>query len=128
MTQGIHHVAIWVSDLERIRAFYETYFGAKAGERYDSRHRPFASYFLSFPGGGRLELMQSPEVAEHGAHPHLGWAHIAISVGSHDQVDALTSQLRHDGHSILSPPRTTGDGCYESVAADPEGNPVEITV
>lgn len=56
-----------------------------------------------------------------------GLAHISISVGSKEKVDDLTEIVRHDGFSVVGEPRTTGDGYYESVVADPEGNYVEIT-
>lgn len=123
----IEHIAIWTADLDRSRAFYETYFGARAGERYNSRNRPFSSYFLSFVDGARVEIMQAPDVTEAASRPLLGYAHIAISVGSAEGVDALTKRLATDGHRVLSQPRTTGDGYYESTVTDPDGNVVEIT-
>lgn len=123
----IEHVALWTADLERSRAFYQTYFGATAGDRYESARRPFSSYFLRFASGARLELMAAPDVTEGSAKPLLGFAHIAMSVGGTDAVDALTRRLEGDGHRVLSQPRTTGDGYYESTVADPDGNVVEIT-
>ena len=54
-------------------------------------------------------------------------AHFAIAVGNREAVHVLTERLRADGYTILGEPRMTGDGCYESVVADPEGNRVEIT-
>jgi lactoylglutathione lyase len=125
----IEHLALWTVDLERMIAFYTTYFGARAGRRYQSATRPFRSCFLTFADGARLELMATPDVvlgaSEEGAMH--GYAHLALSVGSREAVDALTERLRADGHRVLSGPRTTGDGYYESVVADPDGNPVEIT-
>ncbi len=125
----IEHVAIWTQDIERLRGFYQTYFGARAGAKYVSQSRPFKSYFLSFESGARLEIMQTPSVAD-GANisgPLRGYAHLAISVGSEDEVDRLTSRLADAGCKVLSNPGRTGDGYYESVVADPDGNPIEIT-
>ena len=116
----IEHVAAWVSDLERARDFYERWFGTKAGPRYESARRPFQSHFLSFGEGARLELMAAPREA-----PRL--SHIAVSVGSRGAVDALVERMRTGGVTILSEPRETGDGYYEAVIADSEGNVVEIT-
>ncbi len=126
----IEHVAIWTDDLERLRAFYERYFGASAGERYENRSTGFRSYFLDLGGGARLELMQMPASDEQrSAGPELlGWAHIAFALGSEHAVNELTNLLRSDGYAILNGPRRTGDGYYESVVADPDGNRVELTV
>lgn len=57
-----------------------------------------------------------------------GYAHLAFSVGSEQAVDHLTETLRQDGYEVAGEPRRTGDGYYESVVLDPDGNPVEITV
>ena len=124
----IEHVAIWTRDLERLKAFYETYFGARAGARYASARRPFESYFLRFPAGARLELMRLPDLADaQRGRDTVGLAHIAFATGSREQVDALTARLRDDGYAIADGPRVTGDGYYESVAIDPDGNRIEIT-
>jgi lactoylglutathione lyase len=126
----LEHVAVWTHDLERLRAFYARWFGARAGSLYRSATRPgFASYFLTFPdGGGRLELMSVPELDRPAVAPAVGYAHLAMSVGSREAVDALAARMRADGVPLLSPPRQTGDGYYEAVVADPDGNMVEITV
>ena len=126
----LEHAAVWTRDLERLRAFYERYFGARAGERYASRNNPgFTSYFLRFPGdGARLELMSLPALADAPAPPAAGWAHLALSLGSREAVDAMAARLRADGVRVLSGPRETGDGYYEAVVEDPDGNHLEITV
>ncbi len=126
----IEHVALWTFDIERLRAFYERVFDAQSNARYESRNTEgFASYFLTFPGGGaRLELMQLPVLEPPPRHPACGYAHLAISVGSREKVDTLTEQLRRDGVAIRSAPRETGDGYYEAVVEDPDGNWIEITV
>jgi lactoylglutathione lyase len=124
----IEHIAIWTKQLESLKAFYETYFSAKASQKYSNPHTHFESYFLSFANGARLELMQAPDItSDRPTGKREGYAHLAISVGSREQVDRLTAQLETDGYPITSRPRTTGDGYYESVVLDPDGNPIEIT-
>lgn len=126
----IEHAAIWVNDLESMSEFYTKYFKAEKGPKYHNPNKNFSSYFLKFDHRKtRIELMHNPDYlpkAENGNKYH-GLAHLAFSVGNKQQVDALTQQFRADGYTILGEPRTTGDGYYESVIADPEGNMVEIT-
>lgn len=126
----IEHLAIWVSDLELMRSFYERYFSAIAGEKYHNPKKNFSSYFLSFQEGPRLELMQKPDVLAiaNPSQEHLGISHFAVSVGSKEKVDSLTEKLRTAGYTVAGEPRTTGDGYYESVVLDPEQNRIEITV
>jgi lactoylglutathione lyase len=127
----IDHIAVWVEDLEKMKDFYSFYFGAKPGALYVNEKKKFKSYFLSFEGKARLELMTKPGLMkEDSAHTGMkaGLAHFSISVGNKENVDLLTDKLRQDGYSIIGEPRTTGDGYYESVVLDPEGNPIEITV
>lgn len=124
----IDHVALWTRDLERSRTFYEAYFGGVANGRYTNSAKGFASYFCTFENGSRLELMQMPGIVDGPAAEAIGWAHIAMATGSRDHVDTLTERLRADGYTIASEPRVTGDGYYESVVLDPDGNRVEITV
>lgn len=123
----IEHIALWTADLERSRHFYTTYFAATAGERYHNPAKHFTSYFLRFATGARLELMHRPGLPA-GAAPALGYAHLAFATGSRAAVEALTDRLRAASYAILGEPRLTGDGYYESVVADPDGNTVEITV
>ena len=125
----LDHLAVWTGDLDRLRDFYERYFEARSGARYDSaRQTGFRSYFLSFPGGeGRLELMSLPTLGAPAPQPALGYAHLAIGVGSRDGVDRLTARMAADGVPIVSLPRETGDGYYEAAVKDPDGNLVEIT-
>ena len=125
---AIEHVALWVSDLERERAFFERYFGAMAGDLYVNA-AGFHSYFLSFEGGARLEIMyDGSQVPNTEDRPHDGYGHVAFSVGSSAEDDRLTAELVADGYRCVSGPRTTGDGYYESCVLDGEGNRVEITV
>ena len=124
----IEHVAVWTSDLERLRAFYARYFQAAAGAMYENPGKQFRSYFLSFASGARLEIMQRPALATAAGHPAQGYAHLAISVGSEATVDGLAARLRADGYPVIDGPRRTGDGYYEAVVLDPDGNRIEITV
>lgn len=127
----ISHFALWVSDLEGAKAFYERYFGAQANAKYVNERKQFQSYFLTFAGGPSLELMQRPDITPLNRAPgqeFLGYAHLAMAVGSQAAVDELTARLVADGYQRIDGPRWTGDGYYESVVVDPEGNRIEITV
>jgi lactoylglutathione lyase len=126
----IEHIALWVADLERIKDFYMTYFGVTTGDKYTNPKKQFTSYFLYFGSDQtRLEIMHRQDIEPNQGKRGFveGVAHFAISVGSKQAVDALTERLRTDGYTIESEPRTTGDGYYESVVLDPEGNYVEIS-
>ncbi|MFZ5966213.1 MAG: VOC family protein [Bacillota bacterium] len=126
----IEHVAIWTRDLERLKKFYEEYFGGKAGEKYVNEKKGFESYFISFDTGARLEIMKKASIPENmnsTIDEYLGLIHLAFSVGSKEKVDELTSELRSKGYRVVSGPRTTGDGYYESCVLDPDGNRLEIT-
>jgi len=129
----IDHLALWTFDLERSRLFYEKYFDAKAGDKYSNLKKDFESYFLSFNDGCRLEIMQMPGVIpldpeQLGGKQHTGLIHFAVSVGDKATVDILTEKLRTAGYEIVGEPRMTGDGYYESVVLDPDGNRIEITI
>lgn len=126
----IDHVAIWTRNLERLKAFYEHYFEGTAGPRYANPAKQFVSYFITLESGGRLELMSAPSLHACPQRTHCneaGYAHIAISVGGTDRVDELTASLRSAGYPVVDGPRRTGDGYYESVVLDPDGNRIEIT-
>jgi len=124
----IEHVAVWTRDLDRLKAFYEHYFGARAGAPYHNEQKQLRSYFLSFESGARLELMQRPNIVDAAGPERFGYAHLALSVGSEAAVDALGRRLSADGHPLIDGPRWTGDGYYECVVLDPDGNRIEITV
>ena len=125
----IEHIAMYVSELEKARDFFINYFGAVSNDGYHNVKTGFRSYFLSFEDGARLEIMNKPEIAEKLPElQHLGYIHVAFSVGSREKVNELTGKLKADGYEVLSDPRTTGDGYYESCIVGIEGNQVEITV
>lgn len=127
----IEHIGMWCVDLEKIASFYETYFNAVRSARYENPVKGFSSYFLRFTNGTRLEIMHTSGVCTKENENPLcltGFAHIAFSVGSEESVDVLTSRLEEDGYTIAGRPRRTGDGYYESVVLDPEGNSLEITI
>lgn len=127
----IEHVALWVQDIEKLREFYEKYFNAVSNDKYVNETKGFCSYFLTFESGARLELMQAHSYGDlqlEVSRPYPGFTHLAISVGSREKVDELTQQLAADGYELLSGPRVTGDGYYESCFHDPENNELEITV
>jgi lactoylglutathione lyase len=122
---NIHHIAIWTNDLENLRKFYVYYFDGYANEKYMNPITGFESYFIRFDSGTQLELMRKGEKQMH-VGEFTGLAHFAFTLGSEDAVVSLTERLRGDGYTIAGEPRRTGDGYYESVILDPEGNRVEL--
>lgn len=125
----IEHIAMYVNDLEKVRDFFIKYFQAVSNEGYHNKTTDFRSYFLTFDDGARLEIMNKPGMAdEEKALARTGYIHIAFSLGSKDAVDQLTAQMKADGFEVVSGPRTTGDGYYESCIVGIEGNQIEITV
>ena len=123
----IEHIALYTNDLARARTFYETYFGGVAGALYHNPKTGLQTYFLSFADGARLELMTRPQLGSAAEGMHIGWAHLAFQTESRADVDALTARLKTDEYTVVSGPRVTGDGYYESCVLDPDGNTVEIT-
>ncbi len=125
----IEHIALYVNDLESARRFFVKHFGATSNDGYHNPQTDFRSYFLSFDKGARLEIMNKPEIPDLSKELNrTGYAHIAFSVGSKEKVDALTAELKANGYKVISGPRTTGDGYYESCIIDLEDNQIEITV
>ncbi len=122
----VEHVALWTDDLERLRDFYVEVLGARAGARYANPRTGFASYFLCFEHGPRLELMQRPDVTARPPGPILGWAHVAFSVASREAVDAFAERLRAHGLAPEEGPRQSGDGYYELAFRDLDGNRLEV--
>ena len=122
----VEHVGLWVRDIDVVAAFYARYFGARIGDRYQNPRKQFESRFLEFAGGARLEIMRRADVDGRMKDEQLGLAHVALSIGDEAAVDALAARLIADGRPPLDGPRRTGDGYYECVVRDPEGNRVEI--
>lgn len=122
----IEHIGLWTIDLEKMREFYETYFEAKSGKPYHNPKKGFRSYFLTFDSGSRLELMHREDIKRPNVESY-GYAHLALSIGDEKAVDNLVDKLKADGYTLMDGPRTTGDGYYEAVIEDPEGNLIELT-
>ena len=125
----IEHLALYVRDLEGARTFFETYFEARSNSLYHNPKTGFSSYFLSFADGARLEIMTKASVDQNQLPlERLGFIHLAFSLGSKERVDQLTQRLVADGYELLSGPRTTGDGYYESCLLGFEDNMIKLTV
>ena len=125
----IEHIAMYVNELESARDFFVKYLDGQFNNGYHNQKTGFRSYFISFDGGARLEIMTKPEMANHDKPLNrTGYAHIAFSLGSKEKVDQLTEKLKNDGFAVLSGPRTTGDGYYESCIIAVEENQIELTV
>lgn len=122
----IDHIAIWVEDLEKMKEFYCKYFDGVSNQKYENRVKGFESYFISFDGTTRIELMKRKDIEERINKEILGLAHLAFKMGSKEKVNELTEIFRKDGYEIIGEPRTTGDGYYESIILDPEGNRIEL--
>ena len=118
---------MYVKDLEGTKEFFMKFFDAKPNNMYHNPNTGLKTYFLSFSDGSRLEIMTRPNITdtEKGLY-QTGYIHLAFSVGSKEKVDQLTQQLKEAGYEVLSGPRTTGDGYYESCILGPEHNQIEI--
>lgn len=124
----IDHIAIHVNELEAVKDFFIQYFKAKANDLYVNPIKGNRSYFLSFDNDTRLEIINKPglrcvdrDFQEYGYH------HLAFSIGGKDKVDKLTQLLQDGGYEVMSGPRLTGDGYYESCVQGPENILLEIT-
>lgn len=128
MNISIAHVAVYANDLEKTKDYYVKFFNGTSNEKYQNA-KGFSSYFITFDGGACLEVMGHTELTI--CKPEdmrSGYSHIAFSVGSKENVLRLTEEITCAGYTLLSPPRTTGDGYFESCVSDPDGNRVEITI
>ena len=120
---------MYVNDLETARDFFIKYLGGRSNDGYHNAKTGFRSYFISFEDGARLEIMNKPGLADPKKDLNrTGYAHIAFSLGNKEAVDSLTVRLKNDGYEIVSGPRTTGDGYYESCIVAIEDNQIEITI
>jgi len=125
----IEHVAMYVNELEAARDFFVKYLGGTSNDGYHNEKTDFRSYFISFDDGARLEIMNKPDMYDmEKPLNRTGFIHIAFSVGSKEKVDELTENLKASGYDVVSGPRTTGDGYYESCIVGIEENQIEITV
>lgn len=125
----IEHVAMYVNDLEAARDFFVKYLGGSSNAGYHNKLTGFRSYFISFDDGARLEIMNKPDMDDSEKTVNrTGYVHLAFSLGSKEEVNRLTEILKNDGFDVLSGPRTTGDGYYESCIVGIEGNQIELTV
>lgn len=129
MPMKIEHAAMYVNDLEAAKRFFVDYLEGKANDGYHNKNTDFRSYFISFDDGARLEIMNKPGMEDSDKSlTRTGFIHLAFSVGSKEKVDALTNRFKNDGYQVISGPRTTGDGYYESCIVGVEGNQIELTV
>ena len=125
----IEHIAMYVNNLEQAKKFFVKYLDGKANKIYHNIKTDFRSYFISFDDGARMEIMNKPEMSDiEKPVNRTGYIHVAFSVGSREKVNELTNFLKTDGYEVISGPRTTGDGYYESCIIAVEGNQIEITV
>ena len=125
----IEHIAMYVNDLEKARIFFVDFLGGNSNAGYHNEKTGFRSYFISLDGGARIETMNKPDMSDENKDLNrTGYAHIAFSVGSKERVDELTEKIRNAGYEVVSGPRTTGDGYYESRIVAVEDNQIELTV
>lgn len=124
----IGHIALWTDRPDELKTFYVHYFRGRSNEKYVNTTKGFESFFVRFDGEAALEIMRRTDVTDRSSGEQLGWCHLAFTLDDREQVHALTERLRTDGYCVLSEPRLTGDGFYESVVADPDGNRIELVV
>ena len=125
----LEHVAMYVNDLEAAKDFFVKYLGGRSNDGYHNPKTDFRSFFISFDDGARLEIMNKPVMNDiEKPLNRTGYVHLAFSVGSKEKVDELTDRLTKDGYELISGPRYTGDGYYESCIVGIEGNQIEITI
>lgn len=124
----IEHIAIWTTKLEELKEFYCRYFGGTSNDKYINTKKGFQSYFITFSEGTRLEIMNRTDINEklEDGKEIIGITHLAFSLKNKEEVDTLTETLRNNGFTVAGEPRTTGDGYYESIVLDPEGNRLEL--
>lgn len=125
----LHHVAIWVNDLNKIKDYYMQHFGAVVNELYVNKTTGLNSYFLSFPSGSQIEILYRPDIPDNlndTIAQYKGYTHLAFEVESREEVDSKAKELQAAGYPILRGPRVTGDGYYEFETLDPENNRLEV--
>ncbi len=123
----IAHIALWTNRLEELRDFYTRYFNGRSNEKYVNPNKGFKSYFIRFDDGCALELMCCKDIQPRTPEARTGFCHMAFGCANREAVLVQTERLRTDGYRVISEPRMTGDGYFESVIEDPDGNPIELT-
>lgn len=123
----IAHIALWTCRLDELRDFYVRYFGGECGEKYVNPAKGFESYMIRFGDGCALELMRRTDITAPRMERQLGLCHLAFGYAGRKEVLEQTELLRNAGFRVTGEPRITGDGYFESVVADPDGNPIELT-
>ena len=127
----IDHVAIWTSQLERLKDYYVKYFNGRSNEKYLNKERHFESYFISFESGSRLELMQMPGIPQNlndtVEKQYQGIIHLSFGVENMNMVNDKLTELSKDGFKIIRGPRKTGDGYWEFETLDPDNNRIEVS-
>ena len=122
----LHHIAIWTFRLEELKEFYVRFLGGKSNEKYVNPKKGFESYFISFDEGPSLELMSRPDVQNTVVEENrVGLTHLAFTFPGQEEVLRFTEEMRSEGYTIAGEPRTSGDGYFESVILDPDGNRIE---
>ncbi len=126
----IDHVAIWTSQLEKLKDYYVKYFNGLANKKYTNTERSFESYFVSFESGARIEIMQMPGIPENLNDPvgkqYQGIIHLSFGMENMELVNSKLIELKKDGYKILKGPRKTGDGYWEFETLDPDNNRIEV--
>ena len=127
----IDHVAIWTTQLEKLKDYYAKYFNGRPNKKDLNKDRHFESYFVSFDSGTRLELMQMPGIPQNLNDPagkqYQGIIHLSFGMDNMDRVDDKFNELTKDGYKILRGPRKTGDGYWEFETLDPDNNRIEVS-
>ena len=122
----LHHIAIWTFRLEELKEFYVRFLGGKSNEKYVNPKKGFESYFISFDEGPSLELMSRPDVQNTVVEENrVGLTHLAFTFPGQEEVLRFTEEMRSEGYTIAGEPRTSGDGYFESVILDPDGNRIK---
>ncbi|MGB3466072.1 MAG: VOC family protein [Cyclobacteriaceae bacterium] len=125
----IEHIALWSKDIERLSDFYVRYFDGVKGDKYTNLKKRFSSYFISFDTGCRLEIMHNDAIPLSAVDPLIqatGITHFAFDLETEENVMRKTNLLIDDGYQLVDGPRRTGDGYFESVMLDPDGNRIEL--
>lgn len=125
----IEHIAIWTNKLEELKNFYVTFFNGKSNEKYTNPKKGFESYFITFEGGARLELMSSTSIKYVPVEEdkvRAGYTHVSFALPNKEDIDSFSDRLIKSGVKHLDGPRLTGDGYYEAKFLDPDENVIEI--